>query len=157
MVIASLVFENEKPHNVSEGYIKGNIVRLSNKIRIPSLKVPDEILIKDEYIGEPLLPGVHAFKKLNLKGNEVISTTNNQDSVIIYVTEGVKITGVGELKVGDVPRSLIIFGTESLRKIDISGNRQINGIIYAPDSEIIISGNAVIYGSVVGDKVIYKK
>jgi hypothetical protein len=152
-----LLTVGEKQHRVKGDInsIKGKVIKLSEEVWLPSLKVPNSIQIKDGYEGEPLMPGVYAFKKLELKNNEII-TTSDKGEVTIYVTEILKIGEYGDLQVGK--SDIIIFGTKSLKDAEISGNKQFkNCTIYAPDAKIVVSGDVAVKGSIIGDNVIYQK
>lgn len=144
-----------KPHKIigDISSVKGKVIDVSNEIWLPSLKIPSNVSIKDKYAGEPLQPGEYAFKELDIKENKIITTRGN-GAVTIYVTERLNISGYGNLQVGNA--NITIFGTQSLKNVSISGSKQISCTIYAPDAEILVSGDVVIKGSIIGNKVIYR-
>lgn len=90
---------------------------------------------------------------LNISGNGklLISGTGN---LMIY-TDGVcNIAGNGIVNSTTVPNNLILRSTYSgANGVNITGNGDLKGIVYSPNTDIINSGNGSIYGCVVGKTV----
>ena len=74
--------------------------------------------------------------------------------VNMYADGDVLIGGSGVVNETQVPSNLVFYGTSSVdRRFDIGGLANFYGAIYAPTSEINLSGNGEIYGSVIGHEI----
>jgi len=70
-----------------------------------------------------------------------------------YVTGEVKIGGNGIVNESAIPGQLRIYGTNTCTEIDIAGTPDFYGVVYAPEAEIVCSGNSDVYGSLVGNYI----
>lgn len=74
-------------------------------------------------------------------------------SLTLYVSGNISISGRGIVNKSFNPHALKIYGTSICTSASYSGNGNLYGIMYAPNANIIISGNSSIYGSVIGKSV----
>jgi len=81
------------------------------------------------------------------------------DSVIFYVTDEATLAGSGIVNVNEPPppelpfqdaRTLYIYGTASCTSVSFSGSRDLVAAVYAPEADISCTGDAYIYGSLIG-------
>lgn len=86
-------------------------------------------------------------------------TVNGEGSVFLFLKNSVKISGNiningGKKKEnGDVdPDALFIFGREG-NSIEFTGNTEVNGYIYATNSDFIMRGNVDIIGAIVAGEI----
>ena len=91
-------------------------------------------------------PGVYYFKDFVMSGGSVLNITG---PVTIYVTGEVDISG-GVMTANSLPRNLIIRVTGSGNST-FSGSSQYYGQLYAPLSDVTISGGAQFCGSIIGN------
>ncbi|HLS27912.1 MAG TPA: collagen-binding domain-containing protein [Opitutales bacterium] len=74
-------------------------------------------------------------------------------TLVIYTGGNVDISGAGLLN-HVAPEQLQIWGTASeSQNIYLSGSGYLNGLIYAPNADLIVPGNTKIYGSVVANNI----
>ncbi|MCM8786683.1 MAG: hypothetical protein NC935_01360 [Candidatus Omnitrophica bacterium] len=93
-----------------------------------------------------------------LTSSSALSVTGNAKLVItgkvkIYTDGNLIISGNGIVNNTQLPQNLLVYGTSSSKSIQISGNGDFYGAVYAPDATISVSGNGEVYGSLVGDTV----
>ena len=86
---------------------------------------------------------------LTVSGNGKIIVTSD---VNIYVDGKCTIGGNGVVNNSNLPEDFIIYSTYSgsSNGIKITGNGDLYGAVYAPDTEIKIAGNGDVYGSLIG-------
>jgi hypothetical protein len=103
-----------------------------------------------------LTAGNYVLSSLSIAGNARLNIDSSKGPVNIYVqgagsTAGINIGGNGIVNNGQ-PANLRIWynGTGNTQ---IAGNGNFVGVIYAPNSNISISGNGQEYGSVIGSTV----
>ena len=92
-----------------------------------------------------LTAGVHRFSSLSVSGNGSITALG---PVQIYVDGAVSISGNGISTASNLPPNMVIYsmGTSS---ISLSGNANFFGGIYAPRSNVSVTGNGHVYGALV--------
>ena len=121
-------------------------------------------------------PGAYYLSGINLSGESVLTVPSTGDSTFfidgdffisdeasfivpegvtltIYITGNIFITGQGKVNQGP-PTDLIFYasGTKG-RQVIISGNSEFSASLYAPYSDVSLSGNSVIMGTVRGWRV----
>jgi hypothetical protein len=99
---------------------------------------------------------------IRLTGNSGISIASGA-SLKIYTAGDVDITGNGvanggtTLATANQPANFQIWGTStsttSDQRIDIKGNGVLSGVVYAPNGDVGIVGNADVMGSMVAEKI----
>ncbi len=85
---------------------------------------------------------------------EVIIDSASTGPVNIYFDGDVSLSGQGIANETSLPSNLIMYGTStSSQTIDLSGQADFYGAIYAPTSEMSLTGQGGLYGSFIGDEV----
>ena len=87
---------------------------------------------------------------LNLDGPLDI---DGSGSVTLYVTGNVDSSGNPQINTGGNATRLATLVHSDAESVDLSGNIQYTGLMYAPGSTVEISGNTDVRGAVVGDSV----
>lgn len=113
-------------------------VESSGRLRLNA----DEELVLDE--------GVYVFESIRAEARSSIVTTG---PVTIYVTGSVDFRGQAMVGADNQPSSLQINVLDGNPNVDIAGGSLFVGTIYAPNSSVVVRGNAEVYGSIVGRAV----
>lgn len=75
-------------------------------------------------------------------------------SLTVYLnSQSINLSGAALLNRSSTPKKLVIYGTLGLKSITLSGSTNLHGLIYAPSTDITISGALQLYGSVIGNNV----
>jgi hypothetical protein len=93
-------------------------------------------------------PGVYLFNDLTLDGQSSLNISGPTD---IYLTGDLDTSGGNVINSTQDPNNLRIFMTGGTATLSASVDWY--GLLYAPDSEIIINGTADIYGAIIGENV----
>lgn len=75
------------------------------------------------------------------------------DNVVFYITDEASLAGEGIFNESDDARTLYIYGTETCSSISFSGSRDLVAAVYAPEAHISCTGNAYLYGSLIGNTI----
>ncbi|MCZ6778576.1 MAG: hypothetical protein O7F16_06365, partial [Acidobacteria bacterium] len=97
----------------------------------------------------PIGPGVRCYTKLELIGGSTLTIVGK---VTIYITDTLKVTGGGGVNTGVDPTDLSILVTSN-KNIVYSGSNDFYGSIYAPDSNVEVTGGGQFYGAAVGKEI----
>lgn len=80
-------------------------------------------------------------------------------SFTLYTPGDVKIAGNSLVNTNANPATFIFWGTntddENPQEVDITGNRSLNAVIYAPKADVVIRGNCSVQGSIVADTITF--
>ena len=93
-------------------------------------------------------PGVYYFNDLSLGGQSSINISGPTD---IYLTGDLDTSGGELINSTENPNNLRIFMTGGTAVLNASVDWY--GLLYAPDSDIVINGSGDIYGAIVGNNV----
>lgn len=93
-------------------------------------------------------PGVYLFNDLTLDGQSSLNISGPTD---IYLTGDLDTSGGDVINSTEDPNNLRILMTGGTAVLSASVDWY--GLLYAPDSEIIINGTADIYGAIIGENV----
>ena len=94
-----------------------------------------------------LAAGTYHYSSLSISGNAQLVTTG---AVTIYVDGEVSISGNGVSTASNLPTNLLIIATGD-ENVDIGGNGDFYGGVYAPDSAVSTSGNGSFFGAIIAD------
>lgn len=94
-----------------------------------------------------LAAGTYHYSSLSIAGNGRLSLAG---PTTIYVDGTVSVSGNGISTASNIPTNLMIIATGTGR-VDISGNGDFYGAVYAPDSQVKNTGNGKIFGAVIAD------
>lgn len=104
-----------------------------------------------------LSEGTYWFSSLQVTGNGRLQVSG---AVKIYVTGNINIGGNGVATANNAPPNLLIYGTvdptnaaNKTTSVNIHGNGNFYGAVYAPAAAIQVTGNAGAYGSLTGASV----
>jgi len=85
---------------------------------------------------------------------EIIVDPNSTGPVNIYFDGDVNLSGQGITNATSIPSNLIMYGTNSVsQNINLAGQNDFYGAVYAPTSTMNLSGQGRIYGAFVGNEV----
>lgn len=93
-------------------------------------------------------PGVYLFNDLSLGGQSSINISGPTD---IYLTGDLDTSGGNLINSTENPNNLRIFMTGGTAVLNASVDWY--GLLYAPDTEVVLSGSADIFGAVIGSNV----
>lgn len=104
-------------------------------------------------------PGSYKASSFSVSGNGQFNIESNVSVDTVVYLEGstpgsnvVQISGNGVANATATPAKFQIL-TNSSKNVQISGNGNFHGVIYAPSANVTMSGNANIFGSIVGKGV----
>ncbi len=133
--------------------VNGDINVASEPLEYPQVTVPSGLPCSPlKVVGGgdvPIGPGVFCYTKLELIGGSTLTTAGK---VTIYITDTLKVTGGGFVNTGGDPTDLLIVVTSN-KKVDYSGSNDFYGSIYAPDSNVEVTGGGQFYGAAVGKEI----
>jgi len=98
-----------------------------------------------------LSAGTYVFSSLSLTGQGTITVTSGP--VIVYITSSLSLAGGGVANSTLVASNLMFFAGPLVSTIAMTGGSSASFALYAPDTDVSISGNGDIYGAVVGRTV----
>ena len=113
-------------------------------------------------VGGVCVPGVYYVNSINLNGNASITVDPCPGSPVTYQPVTVNIVGQGQSTVLDLggngmalpnnvfDASLFQFNYNGTGAVNLHGNGNSTGVIYAPNAPVTLSGNGTIFGAVVG-------
>lgn len=138
----------------------GNVQIYGSRTAAPSLRVLEPVQIPSHLTNlgtltvngndSLTLPGGNYFySSINISGN---GRVNFRNPTTLYVSGDVKITGNGTLTAQDLPSNLEI-KMKGNRPIEINGNGDYFGRVYAPASNVVVTGNGSIFGEAVGKTI----
>ncbi len=85
---------------------------------------------------------------------EIVIDSASTGPVNIYFDGDVDLSGQGIANETSIPSNLIMYGTNTTSQtIDVSGQADFYGAIYAPTSEVSLTGQGGLFGSFIGDEV----
>ena len=125
---------------------------------LPGVRIPDGMACTDLTLSGSVVqtlpsPGVYCFAHLHVRGG---ATLTSNGPVTVYLTESLNFEGESTIGVVNDPTKflfLIAPGSHVTMSGEIEGEANFYGAMYGPDATIAIAGDAVIYGSVVGNEV----
>jgi hypothetical protein len=125
---------------------------------LPEVKIPQGVTCNDLSLQGSTVwtlssPGTYCFRNLHVKGG---ATLTSDGPVTIYLTESLNFEGESTIGVvNDPTKFLFLMASGSNVTIGgaIEGEAQMFAAMYGPDATIAIAGDAIIYGSVIGNNV----
>ncbi|MBI4518255.1 MAG: hypothetical protein HY699_20840 [Deltaproteobacteria bacterium] len=99
-----------------------------------------------------LNPGTYTAASISLSGNASLTINNAAGPVYLYVTGTVSASGNG-IATGSNDSTRFILYQIGGSSVAIVGNGLFRGGVYAPDSNLAVSGNGDLYGSFVGNQI----
>lgn len=98
-------------------------------------------------------PASYLLSDLTVSESSTLAIDNSAGPVTLYVTGAVSFTGNGYLEIADVtPEKFAIYVTGT-GPVSFASNSLFYGVVYAPGAQIMISGNASMYGAFVGQEL----
>jgi len=73
--------------------------------------------------------------------------------VEIYVTGDINIGGNGIANLSGLPPNFLIYGLPTVDTVNIHGNSDFYGAVYAPSAAMQVSGNGSVFGALTGNTV----
>ncbi|MCM8797571.1 MAG: hypothetical protein NC923_06850 [Candidatus Omnitrophica bacterium] len=93
-----------------------------------------------------------AANSLNIKDSGKIVVN---DSLVVYSDGNVNIVAGGIINNTNKPENLIIYGTDDTKSVRILWVGDFYGAVYAPAADISAGVNSQLFGSFVGDNIVY--
>ena len=90
--------------------------------------------------------GAYWYSSINISGDALVNFTG---PATLYVSGSISITGKGIVTSQNLPPNLLIY-VQGSPTVSLAGKDNFYGAVYAPDSNVSLSGNAALYGAVVG-------
>lgn len=128
---------------------KGNS---SNMLSITKALAPDGSEVKADVV--IILTAGSGTTAFNTGGSGGGVTIASGASLAIYTEGDISLSGSGVANANGDPSTFAVYGTNTTpgaQTIDLVGNGDLRGVVYAPNADITIRGNGAIYGSVVGN------
>jgi len=147
---------NPKPADSGSLFVPGGDVQTLPALEAGGHYYYSEITVNGELIiDQPCTLEVDRLRTQGGGGAGMITIQNVSfpDSVVFYVTDEARLAGSGIVNESDDARTLYIYGTETCSKIDFSGSRDLVAAVYAPEADISCTGDAFLFGSVIGNTV----
>jgi hypothetical protein len=123
-------------------------------ISLPSITVPDDVIDIGAITGNLTLPtGRYTCRGIELKGQEKLRIIGD---VKLYCTGNIQLSGQASIdNTGANGRAtnFHIYCTDAVTLVDVVGNGEFYGTVYAPGAEIKISGDGNVYGQLIGKGV----
>jgi hypothetical protein len=95
--------------------------------------------------------GTYVMKSLTLSGSSTLDVASGP--IVVYITGSLDLTGGAVANTTYKAGNLVFLVAPTATSIKISGGAQAAFALYAPDTDVKISGNADIYGSIVGKTI----
>jgi len=158
--------------------VTGKITHEMN-IALPEVVVPSGLLSlpqEGSVDSSRDINGNHKFTAINLSGGEVLTvagpasiyltgpksinitgaaaiivSSSSIGPVVIYVDGSVYASGQGIVNSGHKPVDFQLYGTSGCKSIDISGQGDFYGLVYAPQADLKIGGQGELFGSYIGN------
>ncbi len=133
--------------------VTGNKGAGGQEISLPSITVPGDAINQGQINGNLTLnAGTYTCSGINLNGQDEL--TINGD-VRLYCTGNIQLSGQASINVlnNQSATKFHIYCTDAVTSVDVVGNGEFFGTIYAPCAEIKISGNGNVYGQLIGNEV----
>jgi hypothetical protein len=93
-----------------------------------------------------LADGMYYFSSMDISGDIVIPAGS---TVKIYIDGDIQVQSMAKINVAGIPIQCQIYSRGSL--IRINGGAEIRSVVYAPDTEIRLTGGGDLYGAYVGN------
>lgn len=91
---------------------------------------------------------------LKISGQAEINLASNAE-LKIYLSNSTDASGQGLVNQDGDPSALQIFGTSTVTNINLSGQADFYGTVYAPTANVNVTGQGDIYGSLVADNLTF--
>jgi Tfp pilus assembly protein PilX len=99
-----------------------------------------------------LIAGNYLASSLSISGNGSLIIDSTLGPVNLYVSGDISISGNGINNVSGVPSKFNLVSTGTAG-VSFSGNANFSGTVYAPGSELNLTGNGTMYGAFVGARM----
>lgn len=153
----------EPPESIVDGFnpalISANPPVISQpEYPLPTVNIPQGITCNDLSLQGSTVwtlssPGTYCFRHLGVRGG---ATLTSDGPVTIYLTESLNFEGDSTIGVVNDPTKFLFLmasGSNVTMTGSIEGDANMYAAMYGPDASINIEGDAVIYGSVIGNRV----
>ncbi len=130
---------------IGNAEVTGGKGSLGERISLPAVTTVPQEAVNKGLIDTPqiLTAGTYTCSGIKLSGNDQLTINGN---VRLYCTGDIQITGNGGIN--GVPTNFHIYCSGNV-DISLAGNDRFFGTIYAPESEIKITGDGNVYGQFV--------
>lgn len=143
------------------GTITGEIVALEDPVLLPSVVIPSGLIeLGDVWLENEeelvLDEGAYHMTDLDVFGSARVVCNGKVAIFIDQATDGatpdIRIGGSGIVNTSQIPANLVLYCSDDVVSIDISGNGAFYGGIYAPNADITLNAGDV-FGALVGSTV----
>lgn len=135
--------------------VTGSQTAAPSKKTLSPVEVPRNLIDRGNLTarsGDPLTypGGTYLFSSVSVGGTGSVSFTG---PATVYVRGDVSVSSQGVVTTGDKPPNLLFYVAGSDSDVKISGGGKVYAGIYAPKSEVSLSGNAELFGAVIGKEI----
>jgi len=140
------------------GTVTGDILALDNPVLLPSVVIPSGLIeLGDVWLDNTqqlvLNEGAYHMTDLDLFGSAKVVCNGKVVIFLDQSTDGatpdVRIGGNGIVNSSQIPTNLVLYCSNDVVSIEISGNGAFYGGIYAPNANIVLNAGDV-FGSLIG-------
>ncbi len=137
-----------------------DVISMGSTLPMPPVTVPGGLTCNDATINgnetTTLAPGTYCYRNLTIEGNGDL-TTNGSGQVTVYLTGVMVAKGNSVVGYAPNPKQMIFLmaptADATIEQGTMTGSTRFYGALYGPGSTINITGNAQIYGSIIGQTV----
>lgn len=137
-----------------------DVISMGNTLPMPPVTVPGGLTCTDATINgnetTSLPPGTYCYRNLTIEGNGDL-TTNGTGQVTVYLTGVIVAKGNSVVGYAPDPKQMVFLmaptADATIEQGTMTGSTKFYGALYGPGSTINITGNAQIYGSIIGQTV----
>ena len=98
-------------------------------------------------------PGSFQVSSLNLINGSRLSVDNASGPVVLYVTGNVDVEDGSDISITDPNPEKFALYVMGNGPVSLSENSRFYGVVYAPNSNVLLSGNGQFFGAFLGNSV----
>lgn len=134
--------------------IEGTKTAASSAVMLDSVEIPSGLtnlgaLSASSQDNITLPGGTYLYSSINISGDAAVNFTG---PAVLYVNGPISVTGKGMVTAQNLPSNLLIY-VQGMTTVSISGKGDFYSAIYAPDAAVTLSGDAALFGAVVGNTI----
>jgi len=139
---------------IGNAKVTGDKKAIGQQISLPSITVPNDAVDIGEITGNlTLYTGTYTCSGITLSDYEKLIINGD---VKLYCTGNIQLLGessIDNTRANGKATNFHIYCTDAVTSVDVVGNGEFFGTIYAPSAVIKISGNGDVFGQLIGNEV----
>lgn len=141
--------------NGANASISGTKSAAASEVDLPDVTVPSGLtnlgaISKSSDGSYPIAAGTYQVDSISITSKASLQATSGP--VILYVTGDITLAGKGVVTADNLPTNLIIY-VAGENTVHFSADAVIYAAIYAPESDVNLTGKGDFYGAVVGETI----